>query len=138
MENTTIASYTANIEKILEILRRTNDGDDLEPSHLYFLQQTINGLKLDAEEQEELDKIYDDTRRGVYRKPFLEGFENFTRDHEGYVYYKNFLVEHFSFSSMSKSDVAKQLESLAERCRYLEEINVVPTMQNVIGTAHNN
>jgi hypothetical protein len=44
-------------DKACEILRRTNDGDDLSPEHLWLIQEMVNG-HLNELGRQEFEKLY--------------------------------------------------------------------------------
>jgi hypothetical protein len=102
-----------------EILQRTQDGDDLAPEHLYLLQCAVNdhltesGIALFCE-------IHRKVMNNEYRKPWLQGVEHLTRDHEGYVYWKGQHIEHWSGDLPYSEEGKKQAEELARRCKMLE------------------
>lgn len=58
----------SNIDKAIEILAATNDGDDLSPEHLYLVQCGVNG-RLSEEGNKALDNLLDEVRSGRYNKP---------------------------------------------------------------------
>ena len=116
-------------DKAIEILRKTNDGDDLAPKHLYLVQEAVNG-GLTEKGIEVFEKVYNDCISDSYVKPWFYDIEHMTKDHQGYVYYKNVQVEHYSFSNWKEEkECALQL---AERCRHLESLGVEVSCKNVI------
>ena len=109
-------------DKACEILRRTNDGDDLSPEHLWLLQEMVNGHLNELGEQE-FEKLYQSALAG-YQKPWFHGIEHLTTDHEGYVRWKGKVVEHFNSPWRWTEEARKQAEEVARRCRQLESIGV--------------
>ena len=105
----------------IEILQKTNDGDDLEPWHLSLLENAVNGNLTDAG-LERLAKIHDEVLAGTYKKPWFHGVENLTVDHVGYVYWKGIEVEHYTHPY--RPDNKPNAEELGVRCRHLESIGV--------------
>jgi hypothetical protein len=105
---------------VSEILAKTADGDNLDPDHLWLLQECING-NLNEDGETLVHEIHDQVMAGTYRKPWLCGVENLTRDQQGYVYWRGIRVEHYSFSG---KDAYKRMktaaEELARRCHILE------------------
>lgn len=111
---------TNRCEMVSEILSRTADGDDLDPDHLWLLQECVNG-NLNESGDKLVREIHDQVMAGSYRKPWLCGVENLTRDHQGYVYWKGIRVEHYSFPGKGAHERMKAAaEELARRCRILE------------------
>ncbi len=78
-----------------KILRATSDGDDLEPEHLYLVQEAVNG-NLTFVGDVAFVNLYQQVVNGGYKKPWLHDVEHLTIDHEGYVYWKDKHVEHFT------------------------------------------
>ncbi|MFN6474046.1 MAG: hypothetical protein RMY36_030825 [Nostoc sp. SerVER01] len=116
-----------NIEKCIEILHLTSDGDRLSPPHLKLVEIAVNG-GLSELGQQELDRIYGLVKAGNYCDWF-HGIEHLTQGHDGYVYWKGQCVEHFSFSDYEVEELAAQ--AVAERCRYLESIGAQICIANV-------
>lgn len=119
-----------NIDKALEILQKTNDGDDLAPEHLYLLELAVNGF-LSEKGQEVFDGLYSTVQEG-YKKPWFHGIENLTQDLEGYIYWKGFYVEHYTLSWSQSEEARQSALELAERCKYLESIGVQPSVNSAI------
>lgn len=115
---------TLSLNKMAQvILSKTNDGEKLDPSELYLLQEAVNG-NLNQRGIEIFTNLYERVDKGEYIKPFLCGIEPFTLDLEGYVYYKDKQVEHFAYTHMGRKEMEKELEILKRRCQYLESIDV--------------
>lgn len=93
----------SDIDKALEIIRNTNDGEDLSPWDLKLVEMEVNGFLNEAGEQK-FTELYLHVLQG-YVKPWLAGVENLTIDHTGYVYWKGQQVEHYSYGSMSQEDI---------------------------------
>lgn len=119
-------------DKACEILRRTNDGDDLSPEHLWLLQEMVNGHLNELGEQE-FEKLYQSALAG-YQKPWFHGIEHLTIDHEGYVLWKGKHVEHFNIHDgwCWTKEARLQAEEVARRCRHLESIGVEPSSTTVV------
>lgn len=115
----------------IDILKRTNDGNDLEPSDLNLIQSCING-GLTEEGEIYFQKLYNSVLSLKYQKPFLCGIENITRDHEGYIYWKEKQIEHFTFSIMSYERVKNECLELKRRCEILEYLGQVINTGSVI------
>lgn len=117
------------IDMALEILRTTNDGNDLARVDLSVLQSAVNGWLSEQGEIYFVD-LYRRVSSGTYRKPWLHGVENLTKDHEGYVYWRDIEVEHYSFRDAKREKEAA--EELGDRCRYMEMMNFPVTTTSVI------
>ena len=117
--------------KAMTILEKTNDGNDLDPSELYLIQEAVNN-HLNQKGIEAFTNLYEKVKKGNYIRPFLCGIKPFTIDLEGYVYYKDKQVEHYDYSHMSEKQMKKELKILKRRCQYLESIGIELSTINVI------
>ena len=72
-----------------------------------------NGIKL-------IDEIYEQVTSGSYTKPYLQGVEFMTQDHEGYIYFKEHSVEHYSRPWAYSLEAKDCLENMQQRCLFLE------------------
>ncbi|MFA5186759.1 MAG: hypothetical protein WC551_09805 [Patescibacteria group bacterium] len=122
---------TANAcDKAIEILRRTNDGNDLAPVHLHLLQTAVNGW-LTEEGEIAFDELYQSVLNG-YKTPWFCDIEHLTIDHEGFLYWKNVPVEHYTTRWMTVERINSSAEELAARCRHLESIGVQPNHRTAV------
>jgi len=117
--------------KAIEILEKTNDGDTLDPSHLFVVERVINNYAF-AEEVDVFNEIYKDVAAGKYQKPFLFGVEHITIDHSGYIYWKDIIIEHFNFPYLRKKECKKHVLQLAERCKWLESQSLDINLRTVV------
>lgn len=108
------------IDKAMEILARTNDGNALSPGHLHLVETAVNGLLSDAG-TEVFNTLYADVIRGSYTKPWLHGIEHLRRDHDGTITWKGIAIDHYAFRCPAEEREAAT--RLAARCRALEEKN---------------
>jgi hypothetical protein len=106
-------------DKCCEILQRTDDGDLLEPWHLKLIECAANN-SLNEKGLKALDELYKDVTEGSYVKPFLHGIPGITRDHEGYIYWKDIRIEHYSNWYVNSICARNHLLDLAKRCEFLE------------------
>ena len=108
-----------NIDKTLEILSATNDGNLLAPKHLLLTELACND-RLGQEGQVQFDELYAKVKAGAYAAAtqYLFGIEHLTRDGSGYVYWKGAHVEHYSHDSADRMH-ADALR-LAENCQALD------------------
>lgn len=118
-------------DQITFILQNTSDGDDLSPGDLYFLQVMANAGPTEVTEAMEvrLSELANNVKNG-YKKPWLCGIENLTKDHEGFVYWKGIQVEHYSHMDYHKEKAAA--EELARRCTILESKGIPVNGTNAI------
>lgn len=107
------------VDKALVILEKTNDGDDLTPTHLKLLELAVNG-QLNERGLAEFDKLYQSVADGKYARPAYLGVEFMDRDHEGYVYFKGQQVEHYSSFWAYSLDAKASLKRLQQECLFLE------------------
>ena len=113
------------IEQAIEVLERTNDGEDLAPCHLYLVQLAAND-QLSDKGREAWAELVQQVAEG-YRAPWFHGIEHLTIDHRGFVRWRGRQVEHYSSPwAYSEAGKASAIE-LAERCRILEARGEVPT-----------
>ncbi len=120
-----------NCELAGAILQNTNDGDDLAPEHLKLLEMAVNGVLNDLGNQM-FTELHATILNGQYIKPWLQGVEHLTQDHEGYVYWKDHHIEHWS-GNMSYSESGKtEAAELSRRCRIIEARGETPSPTNVV------
>lgn len=101
-------------EQAIEILHRTHDGNDLAPRDLYLVQLVVNHDSNEAGEVAFADLYANVIKPGGYTRPWFYGIEHLTKDHEGYVYWKDRQVEHYSFHDTDAERAAA--EQLARAC----------------------
>lgn len=108
------------MDECIEVLKLSDDGDDLSPHDLALVQFVANGGldKLSQTGHERWGRLLRDLRTGAYRRSWLYGIEHLTQDHQGYVFWKGRQVEHYSFSDPDKGRAAAK--ELASVCRLLE------------------
>lgn len=107
------------------ILSGTNDGNNLSPSHLYLVQEFING-NLTEEGIALIHRIESEVTQGKYQPPWFHGVEHMTVDSEGFVYYKKKNIEHFSGRYRYTEEAKEFLLKLAKACESLEKKNPLP------------
>ena len=106
-------------EKALAIISATHDGEDLAPEHLKLVENAVNGFLNEAGVQMFGD-LHEQVTTGHYNRPWLQGVENLTRDHEGYVYWKGKHIDHWSGDLPYSEEGKVEGEELARRCKILE------------------
>jgi len=116
----------------IEILRATNDGDQLAPQHLNLVQEWVND-NLNESGEDLFKDLYAQIKAGTYKKPWLHDVENLTKDHAGYVYWKGVQIEHYSFYGKNAcEDEGKATVELGRRCRILESQGIPVNCNNAI------
>ena len=119
----------------IEILRKTRDGEDLAPEHLWLLQTAVNGWLAEAGEVAFMDLYANVTSESGYVRAWLHGQEHLTKYHEGFVYWRGKQVEHYSFREDRDGERAAALE-LAKRCRYLDRIGLEANTKTAVWEWH--
>ena len=114
----TQAASESITDQACEILRATHDGDHLDSQHLKLVEAMINGWCTEAGEVAFAELLANVRQPGGYVKPWYHDFEHLTRDHEGYVYWRNVQVEHYSFRDYDAAHVAAT--KLVEACLTIE------------------
>jgi hypothetical protein len=116
----------------IAVLRASHDGEDLDPAHLWLVQEWVNG-GLNEKGESAFLELHAAVTAGTYHKPWLHGVENLTRDHQGYIYWKGLRVEHYSFYGEGAQKQQKAAaEELGRRCRILESKGIQPTTKTVV------
>lgn len=109
------------MDKVVEVLKLTNDGKDLSPRDLFLVELMINGFNgNDTVLSAKFDELYDKVVNGRYNKldVYLYGIPHLTRDHQGYILWKGSKVEHYSYDDVAAEKAAA--EHLAKHCAALE------------------
>lgn len=114
----------------IEILKRTRDGEDLDPAHLKLVEMAVNG-QLNDKGKGAFAELLANVRAG-YVKPWFHGVEHMTRDHEGYVLWKVHAVEHFSRAYAHSDEAKTYVQELARRCLLLEEKGITPSTTEIV------
>lgn len=114
----------------IEILQMTNDGERLSPPHLRLVEMTINNGISEAGEIA-LYKLHENVLSG-YKPDWFHGIEHLTIDHEGFVYWKNIQVEHYTPSWAYSEEARVSAIELVDRCRTVEKRGDKPTTCSVI------
>ena len=123
---------TTAIEKAIEIIGKTNDGDNLSPDHLYLVQLACNGHLNEAGEIA-FTELYDEVSGGKYTQPWLMGVEHLTMDHSSYVYWKGQHVDHWSMHLPAPEGYWEQeARNTADRCLFLEDAGIEVSSGEVI------
>ena len=114
----------------IEILSKTNDGDDLDPKDLYLVQCAVNG-SLNEYGRQLFEELYQKCLSG-YQRPWFHDIEHMTIDQEGYIYYKNQEVEHYDRRYAWSEDAKLSALEVKRRCEILESQGVPVNTTNVI------
>jgi hypothetical protein len=117
----------------IEILQKTNDGNDLDPGHLYLVELAVNGFLSEKGETAFSNLHKQVTSSEGYKKPWFHGIENLTRDHAGYVYWKGVEVEHYDYFGKGAYEHESWAASdLADRCEFVEVMGFPVNIRTVI------
>jgi len=118
-------------DRACEILKKTRDGDDLDPSDLKLTELAVN-CDLNNMGEIMFNELYQSVVvDGTYVKPYLHGIEHITRDHEGYIYYKGIHVEHYDRDWVYSEDAKNNLLELKRRCEFLERKGIEVSCNSV-------
>jgi hypothetical protein len=74
-----------DIDKVIVVLVKTRDGDDLDPKLLGLVELAVNG-RLNNVGKDAFEGLYLEVTKGMYKRPWFHGVEHMVIDHEGYVY----------------------------------------------------
>ena len=109
-------------DMVCEVLKKTNDGNDLAPIDLKLIEMTINGFINELGEVA-FYELHARVLKGEYQKPWLQGVEHLTMDHEGFVYWKDQSIEHWDGKITHEGNARGQAEAaeLSRRCNILEK-----------------
>lgn len=118
-------------DRALEIIQKTNDGDDLAPRDLKLVELAVNGFLNEAREQL-FQKLYEDVVAGKYRWPWYKEIEHLTLDHVGYVRWKGQVVEHFESPYAYSDKSTEYAKEIGRRCTFLEDNRVKPTTRAIV------
>jgi len=120
------------IDKALEILKATHDGDHLSPPHLKLLELAVNGF-LNEQGKRAFEELYQNaTKAEGYNVPWFHDIEHLTRDHQGFVRWKDHQVEHYDSPWCYTDQAGVAAQEIARRCRLLESRGEVPSAKKVV------
>ena len=106
----------------MELLEKTNQGNDLSPPHLNLLGTVMNGFACSSEE-DELKKIYEQVIEGSYTPPYFHGIEHMTQDHQGNISFKGIFVGYMYRIESYTEEAKKEVQALQQWCLKLEKEN---------------
>jgi hypothetical protein len=120
-------------DKIIEILLATRDGEELAPVDLKLVELCANDW-LSERGEVAFEELLANVRHG-YKPPWFMGIEYMTRDHQGFLYWKDKCAEHYDHDLWQEDGWHERMkadaEELARRCRWLDEhgkeINITNT-----------
>lgn len=118
------------IDNAIEILHATRDGEDLDPKHLKLVELAVNGLLNDTGRYV-FNELLENVRRG-YVRPWFHGVEHITRDHLGYILWKDAQIEHFNADYAHTEEAQTYVQELARRCIILEGKGITPDTNTVV------
>ena len=109
----------ADIDRALDILRRTNDGNDLIPFDLWLVQQAVNG-HVTVHGRQAFRGLAACVDAG-YSIGWLHAIEHLVMAPDGYVSWRGEIVEHYDECLRTSAEGRRQALEIARRCRILEE-----------------
>ena len=115
----------ADIDRALDILRRTNDGNDLLPGDLWLIQEAVNG-HLNERGRHAFLELSARVDAG-YSVGRLHGIEHLVMAPDGYVSWRSEIVEHYDECLRRSADGRRQALEIARRCRILEKRGEIVT-----------
>ena len=109
----------ADIDRALDILRRTNDGNDLIPFDLWLIQEAVNGHVTEHGRQafRELAARVD----AGYSIDCLHGIEHLVMAPDRYISWHGRNVEHYDEYLRASADGRRQALEIARRSRIIGE-----------------
>lgn len=119
-------------DQAIEVLRLTDDGDQLSQRDLSLLQMVVNSSDVSELAEARWADVYSRVKAGTYKKNGLFGIDSLSIDHEGFVYWKGVSVEHYSFPADRRTEAVSSAIRLAAVCRLLEEKGTRVTGQSVM------
>lgn len=110
------------VDKAIEILRLTHDGEDLQLRDLKLTEMAVNG-QLNEQGVRLFERLREEVVSGEYleKRRWLFGIEHLTMDHSGYVRWKGRVVEHFTLREDNEVRLQEWAIELAQRCQALEQ-----------------
>ena len=114
-------------DQAIEILKFTDDGNQLSMDDLALLETVINsGLgALSPRGQQYWNELHEKAVKGEYVLPWLHGQQHLTKDQEGNVFWKGHHIEHYSFKDKAAEAVAAR--ELARVCLTAESRGLAMT-----------
>lgn len=119
----------ALIDVCCNVLKLSDDGEDLSPRDLKFIENVVN-YGCSEEGEIYLYEMEKKLENKTYAKNWAYDVEDLTQDHEGYIYYKGIHVEHYSHSNYDNA--RKDALELRDRCKTLEKNNIPVNCANAI------
>jgi hypothetical protein len=123
---------TATIDKVLEMLTLTNNGQTLAPESLAIIQASLNPLYGNSfEKQFPLDMLYQSIKNQRYLPSWFADTQFLTADNDGYIYYKGYRVEHVHSSVQHIYKHLHRPADLVELCEKCEAIGLTPSIKTL-------
>ena len=120
----------SDINLAIEILKLTNDGNDLDFFDLLLVEIAVNGV-LSKSEKSLFENLFNRVKKG-YTKPYLHKIKNLIINNRGDVFWKNHQVEHYDIPWAYTDDGKNYAIELANRCKVIESKGKLPTVKTVI------
>jgi hypothetical protein len=113
---------SGHLKEAVDILRATDDGDELDGADLALLQDVVNsrGSCLSERGGQYWAALHQSATSGSYVKRWFCGIKNLTRDAQGYVYWRGKQVEHYSYQPEHRAKMIAAARILASVCTRIE------------------
>ena len=121
-----------DIDRALDVLSSTSDGDDLLPADLWLVQEAVNG-RLTERGQLTFLELWRRVESG-YSVGWLHGIEHLVMAPDGYVSWRGEIVEHYDERLRTSNDGRRQALEIARRCRILEDRGASVNSTTVVWT----
>ncbi|MBY0464190.1 MAG: hypothetical protein K2W33_04530 [Burkholderiales bacterium] len=123
-------------DQAIEILKCTDDGNQLSMEDLALLETVINsGLgALSPRGLQYWNELHEKAVKGEYVLPWLHGQQHLTKDQEGNVFWKGHHIEHYSFKDKAAEAVAAK--ELARVCLTAESRGLAMTWASCLQIFH--
>lgn len=115
----------------LDILKNTNDGDDLSPADLRLVENAVNGFLNDRGIQAFME-IHEKVMNYSYMPSWFHGIEHLTIDHRGFLVWKNNVVDQFTIPWAFTCKGKEKALEIEKRCKAVEARGMIPDIGNII------
>ena len=115
----------ADIDRALDILRRSHDGNDLIPLDLWLVQEAVNG-HLNEHGRQAFRELAARVDAG-YSIDCLYGIEHLVMAPDRYISWHGRNVEHYDEGLRRSQNGRRQAREIARRCRILEQRREIVT-----------
>ena len=127
----TTSDTTSHMDEALAVLQGTHDGDDLTQEDLALLETIVNfgPEALTERGRNHWSQLVGVAREGKYQRPWLHGVIGLTKSQDGFVYWHDAPVEHYSHKDPVKE--AKDAKELGMACTLAERRGLPVNWTNI-------